>query len=185
LCSRLPNTAPFVLRFHCFQQFRGICFLEIGGKNQCYEQAEGGTLINGIALPRIIHLNRLISSARHRMGRGLLAGWGGGFRKLREHPVNHGHRAARCGAKTRRGTPCQCPAMSNGRCRLHGVLSTGPKTLEGIERIRQVVTKHRRIPSERERNGSTIGSCYGFVGRRWQRSAVARRLVLCAGDWIR
>ena len=53
-------------------------------------------------------------------------------------------KAARCGAKTRRGTRCQCPAMPNGRCRLHGGLSTGPKTAEGIERIRRAVTKHGR-----------------------------------------
>jgi hypothetical protein len=32
--------------------------------------------------------------------------------------------------------------MANGRCRLHGGLSTGPKTAEGIERIRRAVTKH-------------------------------------------
>jgi len=32
--------------------------------------------------------------------------------------------------------------MKNGRCRLHGGLSTGPKTVAGIERIRQAVTKH-------------------------------------------
>ena len=32
--------------------------------------------------------------------------------------------------------------MENGRCRLHGGLSSGPKTLEGIERIRRAVTKH-------------------------------------------
>src|SRR5215204_1309703 len=25
-----------------------------------------------------------------------------------------------CGAKTRKGTPCQNPAMQNGRCRMHG-----------------------------------------------------------------
>ncbi len=41
---------------------------------------------------------------------------------------------AQCGAKTRKGTPCQCPAMKNGRCRLHGGLSTGPKTSEGRAR---------------------------------------------------
>jgi hypothetical protein len=51
-------------------------------------------------------------------------------------------RAARCGAQTRHGTDCQCPAMPNGRCRLHGGLSTGPKTAAGIERIRRAVTKH-------------------------------------------
>jgi hypothetical protein len=33
----------------------------------------------------------------------------------------------RCGAKTRRGTPCQCPAMRNGRCRLHGGKAGAPK----------------------------------------------------------
>ena len=37
----------------------------------------------------------------------------------------------RCEARTRRGMPCQCKAMSNGRCRLHGGLSTGPTTAEG------------------------------------------------------
>ena len=28
--------------------------------------------------------------------------------------------AERCGARTRRGTLCQSPAMPNGRCRIHG-----------------------------------------------------------------
>ena len=32
----------------------------------------------------------------------------------------------RCGAKTRQGTPCKCPAMqSRKRCRLHGGASPG------------------------------------------------------------
>jgi glucans biosynthesis protein len=35
-------------------------------------------------------------------------------------------RAARCGAKTRAGTPCQSPAIrGRRRCRLHGGLSPG------------------------------------------------------------
>jgi hypothetical protein len=33
--------------------------------------------------------------------------------------------ADRCGAKTRRATPCQAPAMPNGRCRMHGGKSPG------------------------------------------------------------
>ena len=38
----------------------------------------------------------------------------------------------RCGAKTRTGTPCQHLGNArNGRCRLHGGASTGPKTKEG------------------------------------------------------
>ena len=57
-------------------------------------------------------------------------------------------KAPRCGAKTRKGTPCQAPAMENGRCRLHGGKSTGPKTPEGIERIRQAHLKHRRYTKD-------------------------------------
>lgn len=37
----------------------------------------------------------------------------------------------KCGAKTRRGTPCQCKAGPNGRCKFHGGMSTGPKTARG------------------------------------------------------
>ena len=37
-----------------------------------------------------------------------------------------------CGAKTRAGTPCKMTSIyDNGRCKLHGGLSTGPKTPEG------------------------------------------------------
>ena len=36
-----------------------------------------------------------------------------------------------CGARTRRGTSCQCTALANGRCRLHGGLSTGPTSHDG------------------------------------------------------
>ncbi len=39
--------------------------------------------------------------------------------------------ATRCGAKTRRATPCQRKALRNGKCRNHGGMSTGPRTLEG------------------------------------------------------
>src|ERR1700675_5100780 len=63
--------------------------------------------------------------------------------KLRNaNPSGDFSKAARCGAKNRRGTPCQCPAMPNGRCRLHGGLSTGPKTAEGIQRIKRASTRH-------------------------------------------
>jgi hypothetical protein len=64
------------------------------------------------------------------------------------NPSGDFSKAARCGAKNRRGTPCQCPAMPNGRCRLHGGLSTGPKTAQGIERIRRAVTKHGRYSKQ-------------------------------------
>lgn len=37
-----------------------------------------------------------------------------------------------CGAHTRAGTPCKRKDLyANGRCKLHGGLSTGPKTKKG------------------------------------------------------
>ena len=48
----------------------------------------------------------------------------------------------RCGAKTRRQTACQSPAMRNGRCQRHGGKSTGPKTAAGLERSRRANWKH-------------------------------------------
>jgi len=40
-----------------------------------------------------------------------------------------------CGAKNRAGMPCKRKdLLRGGRCRLHGGLSTGPKTLEGKRR---------------------------------------------------
>jgi hypothetical protein len=44
-------------------------------------------------------------------------------------------RGMTCGARTRAGTPCKrVDLYRNGRCKLHGGLSTGPKTLEGRRR---------------------------------------------------
>jgi hypothetical protein len=44
--------------------------------------------------------------------------------------------APRCGARTRLGSGCRQPAMANGRCRMHGGLSTGACTPEGQARAR-------------------------------------------------
>lgn len=35
------------------------------------------------------------------------------------------HLSPRCHARTRARTPCQSPAMANGRCRMHGGKSPG------------------------------------------------------------
>ena len=44
--------------------------------------------------------------------------------------------APRCGAHARStGEPCKAKALPNGRCRNHGGMSTGPKTLEGRNAI--------------------------------------------------
>ena len=51
------------------------------------------------------------------------------------NPRGNPNLAPRCGAKTRTGCPCKGPAMKNGRCRMHGGASTGPRTPEGRARI--------------------------------------------------
>jgi hypothetical protein len=48
----------------------------------------------------------------------------------------------RCGARTRACTPCKGPAMPNGRCRMHGGASTGPRTPEGLQRVARARTTH-------------------------------------------
>lgn len=46
------------------------------------------------------------------------------------------------------GTPCKAPAMRNGRCRMHGGKSTGPRTPEGLERSRKANLKHGYYSAE-------------------------------------
>jgi len=64
------------------------------------------------------------------------------------NPQGNPMNAPRCGARTRRGKPCQAPAMANGRCRMHGGLSTGPRTPEGLERSRKARWKHGQYSVE-------------------------------------
>lgn len=50
-----------------------------------------------------------------------------------------------CLAKNRSGKPCQKhPSVGRTRCKLHGGLSTGPKTPEGKARIAAAHWKHGR-----------------------------------------
>lgn len=74
-----------------------------------------------------------MSNEPHALRRGTL---------LNGNPPGDFDKAARCGAKTRRGTACRGPAMANGRCRMHGGPSTGPRTSEGLERSRKARWKH-------------------------------------------
>ena len=48
----------------------------------------------------------------------------------------------RCGARRRDGETCRGAAMANGRCRMHGGPSTGPRTPAGLERSRRSNWKH-------------------------------------------
>ena len=67
----------------------------------------------------------------------------------------------RCGAKTRKGTACLSPAIKrNGRCRLHGGASTGPKTIEGRARISLANLRHgkyRKDKLEQKRHNARVG----------------------------
>src|SRR5262249_43653877 len=69
--------------------------------------------------------------------------------------------APRCGARSKRtGKPCRGAAMPNGRCKLHGGKSTGPRTPEGLERSRRANWKHgyysREAKAERSRVRAAI-----------------------------
>ena len=62
----------------------------------------------------------------------------------------------KCGAYARStGKPCQAGALRNGRCRLHGGLSTGPKSLEGRKAIAEATSKRMHL-------GQRIKALEGF-----------------------
>ncbi|WP_228218271.1 HGGxSTG domain-containing protein [Aromatoleum toluclasticum] len=51
-------------------------------------------------------------------------------------------RDLRCGATTRKGTPCKRTDLyHSGRCKLHGGLSTGPVSDEGRKRCREAALR--------------------------------------------
>src|SRR4051794_22891458 len=64
-------------------------------------------------------------------------------------PMALAHAAPRCAARRKSdGGSCQQPAMANGRCRMHGGKSTGPRTAEGLERCRKARWKHGHYSRE-------------------------------------
>ena len=82
------------------------------------------------------------------------------------NPPGDFSQAPRCGAQTRRHTKCQVPALSNGRCRMHGGLSTAPRTQEGLERSRRARWKHgarsremRELRAENRRCWRELKAC--------------------------
>ena len=60
------------------------------------------------------------------------------------NPRGNPNLAPRCGARRRCGGLCRAPAMPNGRCRIHGGKSTGPRTQEGMARMAAAHTTHGR-----------------------------------------
>src|SRR5215475_9717979 len=68
--------------------------------------------------------------------------------------------APRCGARSKRtDKPCRAAAMPNGRCKLYGGKSTGPRTPEGLERSRRANWKHGYLLSRSE--GGTVARAGG------------------------
>lgn len=81
-------------------------------------------------------------------------------RQLAAYRDREAQRAARrrvvCGAKTRKGTPCRNKSEpGRRRCKFHGGMSTGARTPEGIERIREA--QRRRWASDKSASALTAG----------------------------
>jgi hypothetical protein len=74
--------------------------------------------------------------------------------------------SGRCGARTRGGGICQTPGMRNGRCRMHGGASTGPRTPEGIARCTAAATKHGRRNAEARAQAALRGEARALSGFR-------------------
>jgi len=83
----------------------------------------------------------------------------------------------RCGAKTRKGTACQRPASKrNGRCRVHGGASTGPRTEEGRARISEANLRHGRYTKdklEKQRENAAKGRAIRKELRQIERELIA------------
>ena len=101
--------------------------------------------------------------------------WGataGGDRKMNNEPLQRepidcararleallkANAAPRCGARSKRtGKPCRGAAMPNGRCKLHGGKSKGPRTPEGLERSRRANWKHGHFSREAKAERSRV-----------------------------
>src|SRR5262249_35917094 len=96
---------------------------------------------------------------------------GGGWSKMSNEPLaREGERmrarlealimanaAPRFGARSKRtGKPCRAAAMPNGRCKVHGGKSTGPRTPEGLERSRRANWKHGHFSREAKAERSRV-----------------------------
>ena len=87
----------------------------------------------------------------------------------------------RCGAKTRKGTPCQRPAnKKNGRCRLHGGASSGPRTEVGRARISAANLRHGKYTKdklEKRRENAARGREIRRELRQMERELIANGLL--------
>jgi len=73
-----------------------------------------------------------------------------------------------CGARTKgTGNPCKRLPCLNGRCKLHGGRSTGPKTAEGRERCAAARFKHglftKKTLEEKRQLSAFLKQCDSFL----------------------
>ena len=80
---------------------------------------------------------------------------------------------ARSHARTT-GTPCRAKALPNGRCKLHGGMSTGPKTLEGKQAI-GAATKARMAAGQSQKVQEGHGRWLDAGGREYLSRLAKRR----------
>ena len=107
-------------------------------------------------------------------------------------PRGNPNLAPRCGAKTRADLACQAPGMANGRCRIHGGTSTGPRTAKGSRGWPPLARRTGHTPRQIGSGTGTPGcwlvafgcsvppSCSGPICRpRWRRGWRRRRPSSC------
>jgi hypothetical protein len=75
------------------------------------------------------------------------------------------HLSPRCGARTRRGGLCQSPAMTNGRCRMHGGESPGAprgnsNALKHGRYSAEAMARRREIGALVRKMGALVGVAY-------------------------
>ena len=88
-------------------------------------------------------------------------------------PRGNPNLAPRCGAKTRAGLACQAPGMANGRCRIHGGASTGPRTAKGFA----------SLAAARTTDGTYTAA--NWIRDRYFRVLACRVRVFCAAKLLR
>lgn len=73
------------------------------------------------------------------------------------NPMQKAHNATRCGAYARTtGQSCKSPAMTNGRCRMHGGRSTGRPKIHGLF-SQEAKAEKRRWQDELKRLKELLG----------------------------
>jgi len=97
--------------------------------------------------------------------------------------AGHHRTKKRCGARTRKGTPCRCKALANGRCRFHGGLSTGPRTAAGRRQSAKNLEKAREALARPEHAATRSRAAFkGWETRRRDEKRLLLEQFAAEGD---